>query len=315
MALVLFYKSSDLHIINMLLLPALFLLSGVLQGVAVVESVPPTFNHRDPSTRETLICDKCPPGTHMTAYCTPTTPTVCAPCRSRHFTELWNYLPRCLYCNNYCMENQEVETECTATTNRVCRCKQGFYMTNEFCWTHSKCGPGNGVKTQGTSQIDTVCEQCSDGYFSKSSSALESCVKHQECASGQISLLPVSNNHDTLCGSCEYLSNGGETLRTFVSGFFSRQRMRVAKMTLFIASYIHKSEEGVHLSGTTLPKERGPLMDLILTWLAQAPEEQLKTLPLMLKASNLCHMKEKLEMVVDKMKQQSPNCTSPFIDV
>ncbi|KAK1895962.1 Tumor necrosis factor receptor superfamily member 6B [Dissostichus eleginoides] len=215
----------------------------------------PTFNYQDPFTRETLICDKCPPGMHMTAYCTSTTPTVCAPCRSRHFTKLWNYLPRCLYCNNYCTENQEVETECTATTNRVCRCKQGFYMTNEFCWTHSKCGPRSGVKTQ------------------------------------------------------------GETLRTFVSGFFSRQRMRVAKMTLFITSYIHKSEEGVHLSGTTLPKERGPLMDIILTWLAQAPEEQLKTLPLMLKASKFCHMREQLEMVVDKIKQQSPNCTSPFIDV
>ncbi|KAK5862570.1 hypothetical protein PBY51_017952 [Eleginops maclovinus] len=133
----------------MLLLPVLFLLSGVLPGVSVVDSVPPTFDHRDPSTRETLICDKCPPGTHMAAYCTPTKATVCAPCRSRHFTAFWNYLPKCLYCNNYCVENQEVETECTATTNRVCRCKEGFYMTNDFCWRHSECGPGHGIKTKG----------------------------------------------------------------------------------------------------------------------------------------------------------------------
>ncbi|XP_037641834.1 tumor necrosis factor receptor superfamily member 6B-like [Sebastes umbrosus] len=292
-----------MHIISMLFLPVLFLLSsGVLRGASAVESVP-TFEHRDSSTGETLVCNKCPPGTHMASYCTPTTPTVCVPCRSQHFTELWNYLPKCLYCYNFCTENQEVETECTATSNRVCRCKEGFYLTADFCRRQSECGPGQGVQTIGTPQTNTVCETCSNGYFSTSSSALESCVKQQECATGQIALLSGSTSHDTMCGSCEDLANGGETLKTFFSGFFRMHRMRVVKMKRFVARYIHKSGDG------TLPKQRGPLLDHIIAWVAQAPEEQLRALPTMLKDSELCSITEKLEKIVDDIKQQSPNCT------
>uniref|UniRef100_A0A8C2Z0U8 TNFR-Cys domain-containing protein n=1 Tax=Cyclopterus lumpus TaxID=8103 RepID=A0A8C2Z0U8_CYCLU len=259
---------------------------------------------------EALVCDKCPPGMHMTVYCTGTTRTVCAPCRSHHFTELWNYLPKCLYCNNLCIENQEVETECTATSNRVCRCKDGFYMTpGDSCVRHLACRPRHGVQTKGTSQTNTVCETCSHGYFSTSSSALEPCVKHQECASGQIALLPGTLNQDKLCGSCEDLSNGSETLRKMFSGFFSMHSIRVIKLKRFVARYIHKSEDG------TLPKQRGLLMDQIRAWLARAPEEQLKTLPKMLKASRLCNLTDKLEAMFNEIKQQSPNCTLPLLDV
>ncbi|XP_056300886.1 tumor necrosis factor receptor superfamily member 6B-like [Pseudoliparis swirei] len=291
----------DKHIISMLLVPLLLLLSGV-------ESTP-TFAHRDSLTGEALTCDKCPPGTHMATYCSGTTPTVCARCRDHHFTELWNYLPKCLYCNNLCIEKQEVETECTATSNRVCRCKDGFYISGDSCMRHLACGPRHGVQTKGTSQTNTVCETCSNGHFSTSSSALESCVKHQECAGGQIALLPGSLNQDTMCGSCEDLSNGSETLRTFFSGFLSMHRIRVIKLKRFVARHIHKLEDG------TLPKQRGPLMDQIRAWLTRAPEEQLKTLPKMLKASQLSSLTDKLETMFNEIKQQSSNCTLPLLDV
>ncbi|XP_071324750.1 tumor necrosis factor receptor superfamily member 6B-like [Trachinotus anak] len=287
-----------MHIISMLLLPMLFLLSDAFRGPSMVESVP-TFEYLDRYTGESLTCDKCPPGTHMTAHCTSTTPTQCAPCRSHHFTELWNYLPRCLYCNNFCTENQEVETECSAVSNRVCRCKEGFYWASDFCIRHSECEPGRGVQMKGTSQTDTVCEMCSDGYFSNSSSALESCVKHQECASGQVALLSGSVYHDTVCGSCEDLANGGETLRTFLSGFFNMHRMRVAKLKKFVSRNIDKS----------VPRQRGPLLHQIREWLAEAPEEQLRKVPQMLKASQLSSMADKLEKRLLEIKQQSPGCS------
>lgn len=143
-----------------LLLPALFLLSGVLCAVPVaVESVP-TFEFRNQLTGEILTCAKCPPGTHMTAHCTASTPTGCAPCRSEHFTELWNYLPRCLYCNNICSENQEVETECSPMSNRVCRCTDGFYWANDFCVRHSECEPGQGVQAKGVVFLFYLREFC-----------------------------------------------------------------------------------------------------------------------------------------------------------
>ncbi|XP_022609196.1 tumor necrosis factor receptor superfamily member 6B-like [Seriola dumerili] len=281
-------------IISMLLFPLLFLFCGSSAGGSV-----PTFEYRNPFNGDSLTCDKCPPGTHMTAQCTATTPTQCAPCKSHHFTELWNYLPRCLYCANFCTENQEVETECSAVSNRVCRCKEGFYWTNDFCMRHSECEPGQGVQTKGTLQEDTVCESCSYGFFSNSSSALETCVKYRECASGQIALLPDSIYQDKVCGTCEELANGGEALRTFLSGVFGMNRMRVSKMRKFVSRYIEKA----------VPKQRGPLLNQIRAWLAQAPEDQLRKLPQMLRASQLSSVAEKLEKRLLEIKQQNPGCS------
>lgn len=127
----------------------LFLLPPFALCSSSVEESVPTYEHQDPSTGTTLLCTKCPPGEHMVAHCTPSMPTKCVPCGENHFTELWNYLPRCLYCSNFCYENQEVEKECSATSNRVCRCKGGFYWSSGFCFRHSECKPGMGVETEG----------------------------------------------------------------------------------------------------------------------------------------------------------------------
>uniref|UniRef100_A0A3Q4B1H3 TNFR-Cys domain-containing protein n=1 Tax=Mola mola TaxID=94237 RepID=A0A3Q4B1H3_MOLML len=278
------------------LLPALLLLSSVLWCDSAGDSVP-TYQRKDPSTGGTLTCAKCPPGTHMVAHCTATTATQCAPCRDDHFTELWNYLPRCLYCNIFCSENQEVETECSARHNRVCRCKEGFYWSNAFCDRHAECGPGFGVQTKGTPKTNTVCEQCAEGYFSASTSALDSCVNHQECALGQVAFLNGSMYHDTVCGTSEDFAKGGELYRMFLSGFFSMHRMRLAKMKKFIRR-------------PRAPKQRGPLMDQIKTWLSEAPVEQLKKLPHMLKATQLNSMAEKLEKALHEIQQQDPSAPS-----
>ncbi|KAM9310485.1 tumor necrosis factor receptor superfamily member 6B-like [Pholidichthys leucotaenia] len=288
----------------MLTLPALLLLFGALLGASAGD---PTYEYTDPLTGETLTCNKCPPGYHLAAHCTSTTPTKCARCKNGHFTELWNYLPRCLYCSNFCLDNQEVEIECSPETNRVCRCKEGFYMDDDFCIRHSECDPGQGVKSKGTSNMNTVCEACPDGYFSNSSSALEPCTKHQECANGELELLAGSVNHDSVCGSCEDLANGGKTLRAFLSRFLSAHRMRVGKMKNFIRN-IHRSEDR-RTTRDTLPKGRQLLMDHIRTWLAQAPEEQLRDLPDMLKASHLNIVAEKLENRLEEIKKQSPHCS------
>ena len=129
-------------------LTVLFLLPVALFGATAADRAP-TYERHDPFTDKTLRCDQCPPGTHMEAHCTATTPTKCMPCRSEHYTELWNYLPRCLYCSNICTQNLEVETECSPKNNRVCRCKDGYWM-DDFCMRHSKCGPGHGVQIKGT---------------------------------------------------------------------------------------------------------------------------------------------------------------------
>ncbi|KAM6994558.1 tumor necrosis factor receptor superfamily member 6B-like [Tautogolabrus adspersus] len=177
----------------------------------------------------------CPPGTHMSAHCTTTTPTKCVPCRKDHFTEMWNYLPRCLYCSTFCLDNMEEERQCTEVSDRVCRCKEGYYWRYDFCVRHSECGPGHGVHTKGTINKNTICERCEEGTFSNSSSALEPCINHKTCASGQIVFMPGTMYYDTVCVSCTGLASEGETLRTFFLGLLTTHKMPVTKMRKFVS--------------------------------------------------------------------------------
>ncbi|KAM6909699.1 uncharacterized protein FYW49_011715 [Xenentodon cancila] len=294
---------------TMLSLAVLLLLPEIYHGFPWSTVSVPTYKHQDPSTGEILECDMCPPGSHMVAHCTATTSTKCETCKSGHFTELWNYLPRCLYCNNFCSRNQEVESECSPVNNRVCRCKQGYYWMDDFCIRHSECGPGHGVQSNGTSLKDTVCEKCSDGFFSNSSSALDSCVKHQECASGELALLPGSNSHDAVCGKCEDLEKGGKTLRTFLAAFFSAHKMGVRKMKRFVARNRFKLDEERWNEDDTVADQRGPLLDQIRAWLAEAPVEQLRQVPQMLRAVQVNPMADKLDKRLSEIQEQSPDCS------
>uniref|UniRef100_H3CW68 TNFR-Cys domain-containing protein n=1 Tax=Tetraodon nigroviridis TaxID=99883 RepID=H3CW68_TETNG len=265
-----------------------------------------TYEHHDPSTGKTLLCDKCRPGTHLAAHCTPSTPTKCLPCEENQFTELWNYLPRCLYCSNYCDDSQEVAKECSATNDRVCRCKEGLYSSSGFCFSHSECQPGLGVKLAGTSETDTVCERCVDGYFSNSSSANEPCVKHQECAPGQTALLNGSASQDALCGTCEDLARRvGETYRSFIAGFFGTHKMRPKKMRRLIGSS-HTPPPSVRSTlGQSVPKQRGPLLEQMTSRLARIrPRILLETLRRVQRNS----LANKLEKTLAGIQQQNPGC-------
>ncbi|KAM9851715.1 tumor necrosis factor receptor superfamily member 6B-like [Aulostomus maculatus] len=289
-----------------LLIPSLLLFVGVLCRASADEP-PPTYKHVDRLTGETLNCAKCPPGTHMTTHCTASAPTACTPCGADHFTELWNYLPKCLYCNNFCGRNQEVESECSPISNRVCRCKEGFYVTDGFCMIHKVCALGYGVQTKGTSQTNTVCQKCSPGYFSSSSSALDSCVKHKECVTGQVTFLNGSVYYDKVCGSCEDLANGDGWLRSFLSGFFSMHRIGVCELRRFVSRYICRANKEGQAKRITVPKKRDPLLHHIRNWLAEVPEEQLQKVPQMLNDAQLTNMAVKLEKKLEKVK--GLNCT------
>uniref|UniRef100_H2LJI1 Osteoprotegerin b n=1 Tax=Oryzias latipes TaxID=8090 RepID=H2LJI1_ORYLA len=290
---------------TVLYLTALFL----LPALHCEDDAAPTYKHRDPSTGKILTCKKCEPGKYMAAHCTATTDTKCLPCGAAHYTELWNYLPKCLYCNNICSLNQEVEIECSATKNRVCRCKQGYYMKDDFCIQHSECGPGHGVRTKGTSQQDTICKKCADGYFSPSSSVLDMCVKHQECADGQLPLMPGSVYHDTLCGSCDDLANDDETLRKFLSAFLDVPRRHVRKMKRFVAKFVRKSGRR---SGRSCYHQKVSPLKQIREWLANTPAEQLRQIPQKLRNSPFTTLAKKIDARLHTINLQSPNCSLIF---
>ncbi|XP_010212254.1 PREDICTED: tumor necrosis factor receptor superfamily member 6B [Tinamus guttatus] len=106
---------------------------------------PPTYQWKDAVTDAKVTCQQCPPGTFVAQHCSSARPTVCAPCPDLHYTQYWNYLERCRYCNVICEEKQVEVQQCNATHNRVCQCREGYFAENEFCIPHSECPPGSGV--------------------------------------------------------------------------------------------------------------------------------------------------------------------------
>lgn len=130
-----------LSLLSMLLLSALTL---------QVEAQSRTYRATDPSTGRSLECDRCPPGTYLLERCTSTRKTQCSTCPPGTFTELWNYIPKCLRCGA-CAENQVVKTACAPDTNCKCECTEGFYYKKNYdmCLRHKECGTGEGVLTKG----------------------------------------------------------------------------------------------------------------------------------------------------------------------
>ena len=98
----------------------------VLATRGVAEDVP-TYPVWDADTQEWLTCHRCPPGTFVHRPCSRSRPTACRPCPPQHYTQFWNYLERCRYCNVICGENEEEAQPCSAVHNRACRCRPGLY--------------------------------------------------------------------------------------------------------------------------------------------------------------------------------------------
>ncbi|XP_014810745.1 PREDICTED: tumor necrosis factor receptor superfamily member 6B [Calidris pugnax] len=166
-------------------------------------SAQPTYQWKDPVTNKKLTCQQCPPGTFVAQHCSRDRQTVCAPCPDLHYTQYWNYLEKCRYCNVICGEKQVEVQQCNATHNRVCQCQEGYYSEMEFCIKHSECPLGFGVEKLGTPFEDTQCVACPDGYFSSSVSSTKPCQQHQDCTQqGKVTNVQGNQYHDTLCTTC-----------------------------------------------------------------------------------------------------------------
>ncbi|XP_067856665.1 tumor necrosis factor receptor superfamily member 6B-like [Heptranchias perlo] len=174
----------------------------------------PTYQRRDVITGQMVTCEQCPSGTFVKEHCTSVHPTICNPCPDLHYTQYWNYLQKCRYCNVFCGAQQYEKHQCNSTHNRVCECKAGYYLEFEFCLKHSSCPHGVGVIKMGTPYSDTNCEQCTKGHFSPRSSSSEPCFAHTNCTEEGLEVnVPGDRYHDALCTPCKKNSGGG----TFVN--------------------------------------------------------------------------------------------------
>nr|XP_013006326.1 tumor necrosis factor receptor superfamily member 23-like isoform X2 [Cavia porcellus] len=110
-------------------------------------------------------CKMCPTGQYVEKLCMrPHTQGVCVKCELGTFTAYANGLESCLVCST-CRADQEVVRECSPTTDRKCKCKQGYFPEDagfsEFCTpcdkdlplvmaiyiphTHCKSPPGSSI--------------------------------------------------------------------------------------------------------------------------------------------------------------------------
>ncbi|XP_053557562.1 tumor necrosis factor receptor superfamily member 6B [Bombina bombina] len=172
-----------------------------------VDSVP-TYQWADHVSGEQLTCQQCPPGSFVVRHCTRQTDTQCQPCQDLHYTQYWNYLERCRFCNVYCGELERVKTECNQTQNRVCECQPGYHRDSQLCVKHTKCGPGYGVSKEGTPDSDTECIKCPKGTFSAQNSMSQRCQPHQNCSDLGLRVnVPGTPSHNTVCTNCIFPFN------------------------------------------------------------------------------------------------------------
>ncbi|KAK3558318.1 hypothetical protein QTP86_016900, partial [Hemibagrus guttatus] len=160
-----------------------------------------TMYLRELRTGQKLLCNRCPPGYHLQKHCTETHQTLCRPCDEGLYTEVWDYIYECLPCR-WCRSNQvEVQT-CTSSTNRVCGCKEGFYLDSDICRPHSVCPSGYRVKEKGTPLKDTVCEPCRNKRSADGHLVTWTRGQHTECKSDERLLLRGTKYLDNVCVNC-----------------------------------------------------------------------------------------------------------------
>ncbi|XP_078071632.1 tumor necrosis factor receptor superfamily member 11B-like [Mustelus asterias] len=222
----------------------------------------PVYLQWDEQLAQYHTCEKCPPGTYRKTHCNAEKRTECAPCPDSHYTEYWNYLGECQYCNVFCKEYQYIKYECNSTHNRICECVEGHHYEFEFCLKHYKCPPGFGVETLGTPYTNTVCMKCRKGFFSRNSSANQPCQRHTNCtAFGLKQMLQGDAFHDNVCQPCHNKDASGIECSDLpikkeialcdqaIFKFIARQKLTSEQLRILLEHLPGKKTDTQHLGG------------------------------------------------------------------
>ncbi|XP_005986080.1 tumor necrosis factor receptor superfamily member 14 isoform X2 [Latimeria chalumnae] len=151
-------------------------------------------------------CPMCSPGNVVYRHCTPKTSTTCIPCVDGTYMDHPNGLSKCLTCK-ICDPDKGLsgDQECTYTKNTQCSCKKGYYCGEPrsngcgVCGKYTICKPGEKVKVEGTETMNTVCEPCPDGTFSKDEMS-QTCSLWTNCdEKGEKKVKEGSSTSDVVC--------------------------------------------------------------------------------------------------------------------
>lgn len=138
-----------------------------------------------PNHKQEFCCKKCQRGFYRASDCKgPDLMTRCDPCPNRTYTDVENYLFRCLRCTGCLKALGHVEkSKCSSTQDTICGCGKGQYQVpagNTFqCKNCSQCHNGR-VLTECGGYNDTLCDCFLGFYFTKEDRTCHSCEKCQD---------------------------------------------------------------------------------------------------------------------------------------
>ncbi|XP_078474120.1 tumor necrosis factor receptor superfamily member 3-like isoform X2 [Lampetra planeri] len=167
----------------------------------------------NPSTQYPMdghCCNKCPPGSFRSAWCTVDTPTRCQPCPGGSYSSEYNTKPMCSYCTRCIQECHQVKIEeCIPTRNARCGCGKDQKMTKlsaygTLFWCCPNCPAGTEALNE-CSYTDflTKCTDCPPGTFSdQSGSRCRNCTRCEREQS------PCTNASDAVCSGPDVSANG-----------------------------------------------------------------------------------------------------------
>ncbi|KAL7858542.1 hypothetical protein AOLI_G00186440 [Acnodon oligacanthus] len=240
-----------------------------------------------------VVCDRCPPGTHLQAHCTDTRPTECRPCSTGFYTEFWNYIPECLPCD-LCALNQEETQSCTPSQNRVCQCKEGYYWLSHFCKKHTVCSAGHGIKNKGTPYKDTECEPCTNGHYANGAVGITQCIPYTACQGDEKLVIHGTNWHNNMCVTCNnIIKKGWPTLiKPHLSAVFAHHK--------------HRRLQRLH----RILKLDGGDGKALQNWLNTTSEQQLTDLPAILIKANLHSLADNVEQKIKRFQEEAKYCSN-----
>ncbi|XP_058034040.1 tumor necrosis factor receptor superfamily member 11A isoform X1 [Ahaetulla prasina] len=179
------------------------LLAVVVPDVQLYLQVKPSCSSEQHYEYSGRCCNKCEPGKYMAKKCTAFSETVCKPCGSNEYMDIWNEEEKC-FLHKICDRGKALIEVIpgNSTFQRQCACTAGYHWNRDCdcCRRNTKCSPGSGVKFPIQQDKNTVCVPCPTGYFSNVSSATDPCKAWTNCtALGTEEKIPGNNWSDAVC--------------------------------------------------------------------------------------------------------------------
>ncbi|CAN0289956.1 tumor necrosis factor receptor superfamily member 3-like isoform X1 [Lampetra planeri] len=167
----------------------------------------------NPSTQYPMdghCCNKCPPGSFRSAWCTVDTPTRCQPCPGGSYSSEYNTKPMCSYCTRCVQACHQVKIEeCIPTRDARCGCGKDqkittFSANGTLFWCCPNCPAGTEALNECSfSDFVTKCTDCPPGTFSdQSGSHCRNCTRCEREQS------PCTNASDAVCSGPDVSANG-----------------------------------------------------------------------------------------------------------